>query len=250
LDESVDKMMSFYCPVAYNPKRRYTREEMIDVILPHQELLCFFAQSAGYARCVLGLDFDDPTDGMVPVFVMESREAKPLLKVHGRRFKQAYRISGPGNTLVVTFTSPSVSGWFKMDWQLDGEQVMHVPLGVAAGRGHNPVIGYLLADETYSVIGPPGESIDPAFYSREDALRAAEVYGRQDDVHEVVALYLEGVMNVVFHDVGDIRVDGRTAQRFVEACDRRGVQIGAGYRRKIDPCVRETIYSCRQLLGE
>jgi hypothetical protein len=128
LDESTAKMMSFYCPVAYNPKRRYTHAEMIDVIMPHQELLCFFAQSAGYERCVMGLDFDDPTDGMVPVFVMESREAKPLLKVHGRRFKQAYQASGPGHTLVVTFTSPSVSGWFKMDWKLDAERVFaHCP---------------------------------------------------------------------------------------------------------------------------
>jgi hypothetical protein len=116
-------MMTFYCPVAYNPKRRYTHAEMVDVIMPHQELLCFFAQSAGYERCVMGLDFDDPTDGMVPVFVMESREAKPLLKVHGRRFKQAYQTSGPGNTLVVTFTSPRVSGWFKMNWKLDAERV-------------------------------------------------------------------------------------------------------------------------------
>jgi hypothetical protein len=122
-------MMSFYCPVEYNPKRQYTREEMIDVILPHQELLCFFAQSAGYERCVLGLDFDDPTDGMVPVFVMERGEAKPLLKVHGRRFKQAYQVSGPGNTLVVTFTCPSVSSWFKLDWQLEEERVFAYPPG-------------------------------------------------------------------------------------------------------------------------
>lgn len=101
------------------------------MILPHQELLCFFAQSAGYERCVLGLDFDqyDPIDGSLSVFVMEGSEAKVLLQVHGRRFKQAYRVSGPGNTLVVTFTSPSVSGWFKMGWQLEAERVFAYPPG-------------------------------------------------------------------------------------------------------------------------
>jgi hypothetical protein len=242
-------MKSFYCPVTYNPKRRYTHEEMVDVIMPHQELLCFFAQVAGYERCVLGLDFDDPIDGMVPVFVMESREAKPLLRVHGRRFKQAYQLSGPGNTLVVTFTSPRVSGWFKMDWELHGEHVMHVPLDDSARQGYNPVIGYLLVDETYSVIGPPGESIDPAFYSREHALQAAQVYGRGGEVHEVVELHLEGVMNVVFDDVGDIWLDGQTAQRFVRACVRRGLEVDEEAQRKIEASVGETVYSCRQLLA-
>ena len=98
---------------------------MIEVIEPHRELLCFFAQASGYEQCVLGLDFDqyDPSDSTIPVIVMSGEEAKVLLKVHGRRFKRAYRASRPGNSLVVTFTSWSVSGWFKMRWQLDPARV-------------------------------------------------------------------------------------------------------------------------------
>jgi hypothetical protein len=118
-------MMGFYCPVEYDPERRYTRQEMIDVIMPHRELLCFFAQVSEYRHCVLGLDFDqyDPADGSVPVFVMEGREARELLQVHGRRFKRAYERSRPGRSLVVTFTSPGVSAWFQMGWKLDPERV-------------------------------------------------------------------------------------------------------------------------------
>ncbi len=118
-------MVSFYCPVEYDPDRQYTKQEMINVIMPHRELLCFFAQAAGYRHCVLGLDFDqyDPTDWSVPVFVMEAGEAKELLQVHGRRFKRAYDRSRPGKSLVVTFTSVSVSGWFQMGWELNPEHV-------------------------------------------------------------------------------------------------------------------------------
>lgn len=63
--------MVFHCHLDYDPKRRYTRREMIDLIKPHRELLCFFAQATGYRECVLGLDFDefDASDGSVPVYV-------------------------------------------------------------------------------------------------------------------------------------------------------------------------------------
>ena len=119
MNESVDKMRVFYCPIEYEPRQRYTRQEMIEVIEPHGELLSFFAQASGYEQCVLGLDFDEyePSDGTIPVIVMSGEEGKVLLKVHGRRFKRAYRASGPGNDLVVTFTGGSVTGWFKMRWQ-------------------------------------------------------------------------------------------------------------------------------------
>jgi len=84
-------MVVFDCAVEYDPRRRYTREEMIELITPHRELLCFFAQASGYSHCVLGLDFDryDPHSHFVPVIVMDGQEARPLLHVHGRRFKQA-----------------------------------------------------------------------------------------------------------------------------------------------------------------
>jgi hypothetical protein len=98
---------------------------MLAVIRPHRELLCFFAQAAGYEGCVLGVDFDryDPSDATAPVLVMERAEARVLTQVHGRRFEQAYRVSGPGKPLVVTFTSPRVNGWFRMDWELDAGRV-------------------------------------------------------------------------------------------------------------------------------
>lgn len=220
------------------------------MIKPQQELLCFFAQASGYQQCILGLDLEgyNPADMTVPVLVMSGEEAKPLLKVHGRRFKRAYRISGPLNTLVVTFNDGRNSGWFKIGWRLDPERVMSQSKRIGPEEPHNPVIGYLLADETYSVIGPPGASIDPAFYSRQEALEAAESYGVRDRVHEVVELHLQGVMAVVFKDVGDILIDGRTAKRFVRACERRGLPINREASQEIDERVRDTAYSCRQLL--
>jgi len=244
-------MVSFYCYPEYDPKREYTRREMVDVIDPHRELLCFFAQASGYRGCVLGLDFEqyDPSDGSVPVLVMEREEAKVMLEVHGRRFKRAYERSRCGKSLVVTFTTPTSAGWFQMGWKLDPERVMSQVVEIGDIQ-YNPVVAYLLVDETYSVIGPPGEAVDPAFYSEEEALLAAKAYGRAEEVHQVVELYLEGILNVVFEDVGDILVDGRTAERFVEACEGKRLLTNEEARGEIDTTVRETRYSCRELLGE
>ena len=117
--------MIYRCKVDYDPRRRYTRQEMIGLIEPHRELLCFFAQASGYRRCVLGLDFDnyDSDDGLVPVVVMSGEQAKVLIRVHGRKFRRAYRDSRPGRGLVVTFTWPDGSGWFRTKWRLDEERV-------------------------------------------------------------------------------------------------------------------------------
>jgi hypothetical protein len=217
---------------------------------PHQELLCFFAQQAGYQQSILGLDLEeyDAVDMTIPVLVMSGEEAKPLLKVHGRRFKQAYRTSGPGNPLLVTYSNGRDSGWFKIDWKLDHERVMSQHIEIGSEEPHNPVIGYLLVDETYTVISPSGTEINPAFYSQQEALEAAEAYGVRERVHEVIELYLEGIMNVVIEDTGDILADGRTAQRFVRACERRGMPINRDASQEIDERVRDTTYSCRQLL--
>jgi hypothetical protein len=118
-------MVVFDCELDYDPRRHYAREEMVELITPHRGLLCFFAQASGYRHCVLGLDFDryDPTAHSAPVMVMDGAEAKVLLNVHGRRFKQAYQSSCPGKSLVVTFTSPSVTGWFQMAWELSEARV-------------------------------------------------------------------------------------------------------------------------------
>ena len=91
--------------------------------------------------------------------------------------------------------------------------------------------------------------MDAAFSSRERALQAAEGYGRREEVREVVALHLEGVLSVIFHDVGDIMVDGRTAKRLVKACRRRGIPVNRRVGCRIDERERETRYSCRELLG-
>ena len=62
---------------------------------------------------------------------------------------------------------------------------------------HNPVIGFSIVDNDRRIIGPPGTTIDPVFYSKERALAAAERYGRKEDVSETVEEYLEGIFNVV-----------------------------------------------------
>ena len=53
---------------------------------------------------------------------------------------------------------------------------------------------------------------------------AADIYGRREDVHEIVAEHLEGIFNVVVWDEGDIMLDGRCARRFIKACRRRGLK--------------------------
>ena len=50
--------MIFNCPIEYEAGREYTRQEMVELIKVQRQLLCFFAQSAGYRQGVLGLDFD------------------------------------------------------------------------------------------------------------------------------------------------------------------------------------------------
>lgn len=98
---------------------------MIELIKPHRELLFFFAQTSGHRRCVLGLDFEqyDPTDGSVPVCVIGEEQAKVLVAAEGHEFKQAYRSSRPGRSIIVTFVCPGSRGWFKMRWELSDERV-------------------------------------------------------------------------------------------------------------------------------
>ena len=63
----------YQCPIEYNPDREYTWEELIGLIEVHRELLCFFAQTTGYRRCVLGVGLDeyDAASGCVPVHVIK-----------------------------------------------------------------------------------------------------------------------------------------------------------------------------------
>ncbi len=112
----------------------------------------------------------------------------------------------------------------------------------------NPIIGYHIVDKNYCVIGPPGTQMDPAFASEARARQAARRYGLEKEVHEVGALHLAGVFSVVFHDVGDIHLDGQSAQRLVEACQRNGIAVNLAAAKRIDVEEKETRYSCRQIL--
>jgi hypothetical protein len=112
--------------MVYDPKKAYTRRELIELIRPHGKLLCFFAQQTGEKRCVLGVDFDkyDRASQMVPVHIVpEWAVRQVLIPAEGSRFKKAYRDSAVGQKIVVTFTSRQASGWFEMRWELEEGEV-------------------------------------------------------------------------------------------------------------------------------
>ena len=117
--------MIFSCGIEYEPDRAYTRREMIELIKEQRQLLCFFAQSAGYRQGVIGLDFEnyDALTGTVPVYVMDRGQAKVVIKAEGKKFKKAYASSGLGQAIMVTFTSPRGRGWFKLRWELAEGQI-------------------------------------------------------------------------------------------------------------------------------
>jgi hypothetical protein len=108
----------FQCRMEYEPGRAYGRQDLIDLIRPHAELLCFFAESARVKRCVLGVDFDgyDPASRMVPVYVMTETEAQRMVRFEGAEFRWAYRRSGYGRSIIVTFTGEWWRGWFELAW--------------------------------------------------------------------------------------------------------------------------------------
>ena len=113
---------------------------------------------------------------------------------------------------------------------------------------HNPIIGYHARDKTFSIIGPPGTLLDPAFGSEDRARDAAKRYGREKYFYMAGALYLGGVLGVVLDDVGDIQLDGQSAQRLVEAGQRNGIAVNQTAIKDIDIEAQEAKYSCRQIL--
>lgn len=116
----------FQMPIEYNPAQAYNHQKMVELIEPHAHLLCYFAQMGGTKRSVLGLDFGnyDPERRMIPVLVIPAPTVRELLiPFHGAPFKRAYRSSRIGKSIIITFQSPRVSGWFKMRWQLDESMV-------------------------------------------------------------------------------------------------------------------------------
>jgi hypothetical protein len=111
----------------------------------------------------------------------------------------------------------------------------------------NPIIGYLLIDRAQRVIGPPGK--DVAFHSEASARRAAERYGRAEEVVRVAPLYWGGLLSVIWEDVGDIYLDGPAAKGLVEVCRQQGIKVKAEERWRIKGTVEEAIYSSRVLVG-
>lgn len=120
--------LEFECPLDYQPGYPYLRQELIDLITPHRELLCFFAYTAGEPRCVLGVDFDRYQAGRhsVPVYVLPREIVENLSVFEGREFKRAYRDSRCGREMLVTFTAPGGRGWFVMKWQLRAERLREI----------------------------------------------------------------------------------------------------------------------------
>jgi len=113
---------------------------------------------------------------------------------------------------------------------------------------HNPVIGYHAIDKTFSVIGPPGNLLNPAFASEGRAREAAKRYGQEKDFLMAGELYLGGVLGVVLDDVGDIQLDGQSAKQLVKACQRNGIAVNLKVVKDIDVEEQEPKYSCRQIL--
>ena len=91
---------------------------MVALIKPHRDLLCFFAQMSG--EYVLGLDFYeyDERAGVVPVYMIDREQVQVLLVEEGSKFKRAYRSSGLGKAILVTYASERGRGWVKLSWAL------------------------------------------------------------------------------------------------------------------------------------
>lgn len=111
----------------------------------------------------------------------------------------------------------------------------------------NPIIGYLLIDREQRVIGPAGK--DVAFHSEASARRAAERYGRAEEVAGVVPLYWGGLLSVIWEDVGDIYLDGPAAKGLVAVCRQQGIKVKAEERWRIKETTQEAVYSSRVLVG-
>ena len=114
---------------------------------------------------------------------------------------------------------------------------------------YNPIIGYLGLDTNRRVIGPDDKT-DVIFYSTSKVRKAIESYGRLSDLLTIQELFLEGIFNVIVHDTGDIKADGRSSYRFVKACRKRGLKINKKARNLIDVSEESAVYSLRELFAE
>lgn len=116
------------------------------------------------------------------------------------------------------------------------------------GANYNPIIGYLLIDKNNRVMGPPGEKKDVAYHSEARAKQAAAGY--EQEVGQIVPLYLGGILSVVWDDVGDIYLDGQAAKELVKACRRRRIKVNKQAKKRVKREEKGTIYSSRELVGD
>lgn len=112
---------------------------------------------------------------------------------------------------------------------------------------HNPVIGYHAYDHDYHIIAPD-ETSNPVFYSAARALQAASDYGQAQRVSGITPLHLDGILSIIFHDTGDILLDGRATRRFIKACRQRQLPLNQRYLPDIRFTENQPVYSCRHLL--
>ena len=114
---------------------------------------------------------------------------------------------------------------------------------------HNPEIGYHLVDGEYRVIGFEGEGADnPAYGTREKAHQAAKRNGREGEVWDVVGVHVAGIMSAIFQLGVDLQLDGESAQKLVQACQRNGIETAAEVVQEIREAEEKAIYSSRMLL--
>ncbi len=118
------------------------------------------------------------------------------------------------------------------------------------GKGYNPIIGYLLVDKKYQVMGPPGEAKDVAYHTETRAKKAAAAYGYEPEVGKIAPLHLEGILSVVWDDVGDIYLDGPAAKGLVKACVKRRIKVNKWAKKRIKSQEAGTVYSSRELVGD
>jgi hypothetical protein len=114
---------------------------------------------------------------------------------------------------------------------------------------YNMLIGYHALDRDNRVIGEQGTQGDPLFSTEERAREAGERNGRDKREVHTGGLYLAGLLSVILDDVGDIQLDGVSAQRLVEGCQWNGIDVMESERRRIEVREERAIYSSRRLLG-
>jgi hypothetical protein len=113
----------YQLPIAYDPKARYSAEEMRELITPHIPVLCSFTRLSQVRRGVWGLDFSNYNGirRMIPILLIPPDAVKKLLiPLHGAAFQRAYQSSVVGQGIIITYQSPQVSGWFRAAWE-EGE---------------------------------------------------------------------------------------------------------------------------------